>query len=896
MPTIRIPLAVNLESRDGEIDPRDDSAVIGRDARIVNGIVESKPNGGLVVRKRPGLASLGTIRNSGGQLLWNWNGIRAVIDDYICSGSVTAINGTSAVTNLTQSSTGLQCSAANTGSGAATPRMMFKNRSQAWTMNRAGTVSAVSYGGTMGSETFAVQSITRASTTATATVAGEVPYNIGDTVTIAGANEGSYNGSQTVTAITPAEYSPAIDIPITITRSGTTATAVTVSGPHNLSTGTYTISGANDAAYNGSKSITVTNSTTFTYTVSVTGAGTTTWNPSDKNASITLSSGDLTATNGSSSATDSKAVRGTIGNATGKWYWEVTIGTVGGNIQLGVAKAAESLSDFVGSGAGGYGYNNFGTLWNSGSGLVTVSPFVAGNVIGVALDMDSGEVSFYRNGVLQYKFTALSGTFYPAVSMVNGGAVTANFGGSAFAHAIPSGFAALNSDSPPSPAGGTIIVTKPAVSNPATFTYTVGGSPSTPATGTITVQGTGGTVPGIAYLNGYFAVMDTAGTIWNSGIDDPTSWNALDFVAAQTDSSRGAGIAVSRGYLVAFKEWTAEYFYDASNATGSPFSPVDSGTVQVGCANGFSIAAIDDLTFWLSQTRTKGRGVHVLTGLEQRKVSTPDVDRILEEFDVSVVYAYCLKTQGHSLYVLTIGTPGVDAVTLVYDYTAEVWYEWTTYTSVGTSISSISITRTGNEATATGTTSGTLRDGMWVMITGANQAEYNGVHQVKRVSGSSFTFTVRGNPTSPATGTIAGSFGTPSSLPFVGAISFAGSVLLLNVTGQLCALDPDVTTDSVALTGSGIDFIVRTPIFDAGTLDRKSMPAMAILANRLDDSLMVRWSDDDFRTASSFREIDLSLERPELRRCGSFVRRSLEIKHTGNTAPILEAVQISLAG
>ena len=899
---MRIPLAIGVESRDGQNDPRDDSSGRPRDGRIVNGIAEVKGEGVVHIRKRPGMVSLGTIRSGNGQLIHNWNGVRAIVDDYIHSGTVSTIVSAPSATSLTPTNADLLFSAANTGSGAATPRMMFKNRSQAWTMNRAGTVSAVTYGGTMGSETYAVASLTRSGTTATATIAADVPFQAGESVTIAGAVETAYNGSQTVTAVTPGTVIPARDIPITITRTSTTATATTVSGPHGLSTGTYTISGANQSEYNGAKSITVTSNTTFTFTVTVTPAGTMTWNPSDKASDITLSGGNLTATVGSS-ATARCAVRSTVSKTSGKWYWEVTIGAIGSEyVAVGIAKTGASLAEYPGGDANGWGYWSTGFKANNASvsgSLPYGDSFTTGDVIGVALDLDSGTVKFYKNGASQGEaFTGISGTLLAALGGYASAAATVNFGGSAFAHTIPSGFAALNSDSPVTPGSGTIIVTDPAVNTPASFTFTVGGSPSTPATGTITAQGQGGTVPGIGYLNGYFVVMDTSGTIWNSASDDPTSWGALDFLVAQNDSSRGMGLAVSNGYLCAFKEWSTEFFYDAGNATGSPFSPVDSRALQIGCASGWSIASIDDMTFWLSQTKVKGRGVHVLTGLESRKVSTPDIDRILDDDALTNVYGFCLKIEGHALYILTLAPTlaagDASGITLAFDATTGLWYEWSAAISgagEGAPLDTVdSITRSGNTATVVTQNTFPVSDGAWVVISGASQSEYNGLKQCRAISTTSFSFKVYGNPLTPATtaSAIYATYTVPRRWPFVGAISFAGTVLMLHEsTGKLYALDDALFTDD----GNGIDFIIRTPKLDLGTMERKKMPNITIVGTRVPDWAMVRWSDDDYATASAYRPIYLDSEDPQVRRCGSFRRRSIEIRHTGNSSPIFEALE-----
>ena len=901
---MRLPLAVNLESRQGS-DDAVDSNYLNRPravARVVNGIVEVKGDRAFV-RKRPGLVSLGQIRAGVGQLLWNWNGIRAIVDDYINSGTIASIVSSPTATSLSPSNADLQFSAANTGSGAATPRMMFKNRSQAWVMNRTGTVSSVTYGGSMGSETLAVVSLTRSGTTATGTVASDVPFRVGENVTIAGAVETAYNGTFALTGVTAGVYSPERVIPITITRSGTTATA-TSTEPHGLSTGTYTIAGANDAAYNGSKSITVTTDYTFTYTVTVTPASTTTWNPSDKNANITLSGGDLVATAASSGASF-KGVRGTIGKASGKFYWEVAItsqalplASGGGQIEIGVAKATASLSVSAAFAGDVWAYNSAGATVDATGTYFGVESYDDSDVIGVALNMDSGEVSFYKNGALQRTVTnSLGGTVYPYVTLYDSSVITANFGATSFAHSIPSGFAALASDTPVSPASGSITVTDPAVSTPATFSYTVAGSPSTPATGTITVQGSGGTVPGIVYINGYFVVMDTSGRIWNSASEDPTTWGALDYVDAQNDSSRGMGIAFSRGYVVAFKEWSTEFFYDAGNSTGSPLSPVDNGTIQTGCATGWSIASIDDSTFWMSQTKAKGRGVHVLTGLETRKVSTPDVDRILDDDALSNVYAYCLKVEGHTLYVLTlapvVSAGNVTGITLVYDLTSDTWLEWAAPIfgagSGAVTGALTSITRSGNVATVTHDINDGFSDGMAATLSGANQNEYNGLKQVRRIDSTHFEFDVTGDPLTPATGTLAYAYIVPRRLPFVSAISFGDDILLLHEsTGALWALDDAKFTDN----GYGIEFVIRTPRFDGGTLDRKSCASVSLIGTKVSDYAAIRWSDDDFDTVTKFRMVDLSKEEPELRRCGAFKRRAFEIVHVGNTAPIFEALEI----
>jgi hypothetical protein len=67
----------------------------------------------------------------------------------------------------------------------------------------------------------------------------------------------------------------------------------------------------------------------------------------------------------------------------------------------------------------------------------------------------------------------------------------------------------------------------------------------------------------------------------------------------------------------------------------------------------------------------------------------------------------------------------------------------------------ITITRTGQTATASCTSHGYALDGATkVRISGAGQAEYNGDFTIFNVTTNTFDFTVTGSPASPATGTI----------------------------------------------------------------------------------------------------------------------------------------------
>jgi hypothetical protein len=165
-----------------------------------------------------------------------------------------------------------------------------------------------------------------------------------------------------------------------------------------------------------------------------------TWNPSDKWANITLSGGNLTAT---TTAAAWDAVRTTISKSSGKHYFEMTI-TAGTTWWIiGIWNSSATLSFYLWSDANGWGYY---TNWQKGNSWLVAywATYTIGDVIGIAMDMDAGQLTFYKNNVSQgVAFTGITGSLFGMCSLLNIGAassITANFGATALTYSPPGGF------------------------------------------------------------------------------------------------------------------------------------------------------------------------------------------------------------------------------------------------------------------------------------------------------------------------------------------------------------------------------------------------------------------------------------------------------------------------
>jgi SPRY domain len=142
--------------------------------------------------------------------------------------------------------------------------------------------------------------------------------------------------------------------------------------------------------------------------------------------------------------------------STGKWYWETEWVTNGGGSSPIFGLAQHGYDQ----GANGLlGYRSGGDRFSeTGSQSAYGATWAAGDIIGIAVDMDAGTLRFQKNGADQgvafsTVLTALVQPVRPMVRVNIGGDVfRMNFGQRAFSNTPPAGFVALCTANLPTPA------------------------------------------------------------------------------------------------------------------------------------------------------------------------------------------------------------------------------------------------------------------------------------------------------------------------------------------------------------------------------------------------------------------------------------------------------------
>lgn len=179
----------------------------------------------------------------------------------------------------------------------------------------------------------------------------------------------------------------------------------------------------------------------------------------DTKVSTTLSNGNLTATGTTSGSTVGASAPIIDTQSTGKYYFEATLGTLGGsNMSIGVHYVSSTYGDTQ-RGSICLVNNSTGTIYSNGSstGSTLAKTQASGDVIGVAIDLDNRKCWF--KNISQGGNWNGSGTANPATNTGgltmdanygfnpvavldgNGASMTLNFGDTSFAASAPSGFA-----------------------------------------------------------------------------------------------------------------------------------------------------------------------------------------------------------------------------------------------------------------------------------------------------------------------------------------------------------------------------------------------------------------------------------------------------------------------
>lgn len=295
--------------------------------------------------------------------------------------------------------------------------------------------------------------------------------------------------------------------------------------------------------------------------------------------------------------------------STGKWYWEVTVSTVaemGVGIQTASNLGGSTFSNYYRQGGASNSIRVEGVLQT-----YAAASYTNGDVIAVAFNADSSQITWYKNNVQQggpFSLTNVTG-LVPYIAQLSGAGTataTVNFGQQPFTYSIPSGYKALCAPNLATPtikngAGYMAATTYTGTGASLSVTNTVGSTSFQPDLVWIKSRSAAtnnNLFDAIRGTTNYLISNSTAANASNA--NTLTAFNSNGFTVG-TDAS-SIGVNVSAATYVGW-QWLAGAGTTSSNTSGSITS-----TVCVNTTSGFSV-----VTYTGNQTAgaTVGHGLGV---------------------------------------------------------------------------------------------------------------------------------------------------------------------------------------------------------------------------------------------------------------------------------------------
>jgi hypothetical protein len=277
---------------------------------------------------------------------------------------------------------------------------------------------------------------------------------------------------------------------------------------------------------------------------------------------------------------------GTIGVSSGKWYWEASPTAMSGASNGMLVGISNDISETGATLVGIRGYlSGNGNKYTGSSGSAYGATWTTNDIMGMALDLDAGTLTFYKNNVSQgTAFTGLTGQWFPLIRTDATVTSFINFGQRPFAYTPPTGYVRLNTFNLPDSTikkGNTVM--------DATL-YTGNGTANT------NITNTGSFYPSFTWIKKRSAaashtLFDTIRGATNYLVSDSTGaeTTAVNSLTAFNSNGftlgNGSGVNTNdSGSTYVAWQWNANNGSTSSNTSGTITS-----TVSVNATAGFSV-------------------------------------------------------------------------------------------------------------------------------------------------------------------------------------------------------------------------------------------------------------------------------------------------------------------
>lgn len=190
----------------------------------------------------------------------------------------------------------------------------------------------------------------------------------------------------------------------------------------------------------------------------------------------------------------------------------------------------------------------------------------------------------------------------------------------------------------------------------------------------------------VVFKDGFFVFSASDGAVFfNSALNDPFTYDALDFGSAEINPDKIVALHVNHNELFVCGSETIELFQNVGGA-GFPFKRIGGANIQKGVHAKFSLIEFDNTFCFVGGGLNERSAIWKVTGSSSaQKISTDAIDKEIQKFnreEIESSFALTYSFNGQFLALFTFESTRIPSRTFVYNATASalmqqrVWFEF----------------------------------------------------------------------------------------------------------------------------------------------------------------------------------------------------------------------------
>lgn len=183
----------------------------------------------------------------------------------------------------------------------------------------------------------------------------------------------------------------------------------------------------------------------------------------------------------------------------------------------------------------------------------------------------------------------------------------------------------------------------------------------------------------VVFKDGYYVYTASDGSVFfNSALNDPLTFDALDFGTAEINPDRIIAGHVNHNELFILGEETIEVFQNIGG-TGFPFQRIPGANIQKGCYAKASTIEFDNTFMFVGGGVNEKAAIwRVVSSQAAVKVSTDAIDHAIQRFtddEITLAFSYTFTVNGQFIVAFTFESDAIDSVTFCYNGTSKRWFQ-----------------------------------------------------------------------------------------------------------------------------------------------------------------------------------------------------------------------------